>query len=55
MIYVSAVLDEELAQLPMPMESRTIQVEVVAERIERFTFGEQEWYGTNVARSRRTT
>src|SRR6266700_1840304 len=47
-IHLRAVFDEELAEPPVPMKSRAIELEVVAQRLERFAFGEQEPDGTDI-------
>ena len=39
-IHVGSVLDEELAEPPVPMKGRAVQIEVVSQRLERFALGE---------------
>ena len=49
MVHVGPVLDEELAQLPMPMKRRPVEVAIVPERLEGLAVGEQESHRTHVA------
>ena len=46
---ISTVLDEELAQLPVTVKHRSIQVEIFSKRLQGFAFGEQESHTTDIA------
>jgi hypothetical protein len=48
-IDVGALLDQELAQAPVPVKCRAIEVQVVAQRLQGFAVGQQESHRTHVA------
>src|SRR5713101_320341 len=41
-IYIGAVFDEELAEPPVPMKRRAIEVEVASQRLERLALGKEK-------------
>jgi hypothetical protein len=45
----STVLDEELAELPVTVKHRSIQVEIFSKRRQGFAFGQQESHAADVA------
>ena len=49
MIDVGAVLDQELAQPPVPMKRRTVQFEIFAQRVKPDPARAQEADGADVA------
>src|SRR5262245_589170 len=48
-IHVRAVLDHELAQLPMPVKCSGVEAEIWTKRSERLAMSEQEPYRAHVA------
>ena len=48
-IYVRTALDQELAELPVTMKCRAIEIEIIPQGIERHTLVEEKTYGTDIA------
>src|SRR5271169_2132755 len=48
-IRICAVLDEELAEPPVPVEGCGVETEIVSQRWQCFAVRKQEFYGTDIA------
>ena len=49
MVHLRAILDQELTELPVPMKSRALKIEILSERLEQFAMGEQESDSAHIA------
>ena len=49
MTHVGVVLDKELAQPPVAVKGRAIEVKVLTQRLDAFAIGKEESNGTDIA------
>src|SRR4030081_1621619 len=49
MIYIRAVFNEELAELPMSVKDGTVEIEILSKRLQRLSVREQEPNGADIA------
>ncbi len=49
LVDIRALLNQKLTEPPVPVKRRTIEVQIVTERLKRFTIRKQKPYRANVA------